>query len=73
LGGYWRAKEHAPDIVEKLNKEINAALVDPSMKARFADFGRTTFATSSAKFGKFIAQEKEKWGKVIKFAGIKPE
>ena len=81
LPGYdassWEAigapKNTPPDIVEKLNKEINAALVDPSMKARFADFGRTTFATSLAEFGKFIAAEKEKWGKVIKFANIKPD
>jgi tripartite-type tricarboxylate transporter receptor subunit TctC len=81
LPGYdassWEAigapKNTPPDIVEKLNKEINAALVDPSMKARFADFGRTTFATSPAEFGKFIAAEKEKWGKVIKFANIKPD
>jgi tripartite-type tricarboxylate transporter receptor subunit TctC len=75
--GSWEAigapKNTPPDIVEKLNKEINAALVDPSMKARFADFGRTTFATSPAEFGKFIAEEKEKWGKVIKFANIKPD
>jgi tripartite-type tricarboxylate transporter receptor subunit TctC len=81
LPGYdassWEAigapRNTPPDIVEKLNKEINAALVDPSMKARFADFGRTTFANSPAEFGKFIAEEKEKWGKVIKFANIKPD
>ena len=43
------------------------------MKERFADLGRTTSATSPAEFGKFIAEEKEKWGKVIKFANIKPD
>jgi tripartite-type tricarboxylate transporter receptor subunit TctC len=81
LPGYdassWEAigapKNTPSDIVEKLNKEINAALVDPSMKERFADFGRTTSAISPAEFGKFIAEEKEKWGKVIKFANIKPD
>ena len=68
------APKNAPlDIVEMLNKEINAAFVDPSMKERFADLGRTTSATSPAEFGKFIAEEKEKWGKVIKFANIKPD
>jgi tripartite-type tricarboxylate transporter receptor subunit TctC len=81
LPGYdassWEAigapKNTPPDIVEKLNKEINAAFVDPSMKQRFADLGRTTFVNSPAEFGKFIAEEKEKWGKVIKFANIKPD
>ena len=71
--GIGAPKNTSPDIVEKLNKEINAALVDPSMKARFADFGHTAFATSSAEFGKFIAKEKEKWGKVIRAANIKPD
>ena len=62
-----------PDIVEKLNKEINAVLADPPMQARIANFGYTAFASSSAEFGKFIAEDIEKWGKVVKFAGIKPE
>jgi tripartite-type tricarboxylate transporter receptor subunit TctC len=61
------------EIVEKLNKEINAAFVDPSMKERFADFGRITSAISPAEFGKFITDEKEKWGNVIKSANIKPD
>jgi tripartite-type tricarboxylate transporter receptor subunit TctC len=71
--GIGAPKNTPPDIIEKLNKEINAALVDPSMKARFADFGHTVFATSPADFGKFIAEEKEKWGKVIRAANIKPD
>ena len=71
--GIGAPKNTPLDIVAKLNKETNAALVDPSMKARFADFGRTTFATSPAEFGKFIAEEKEKWGKVIRAANIKPD
>jgi tripartite-type tricarboxylate transporter receptor subunit TctC len=61
------------DIVEKLNKEINAALSDPKTKARLADFGGTAIAGSPADFGKLIVKETEKWAKVIKFAGIKPE
>jgi tripartite-type tricarboxylate transporter receptor subunit TctC len=61
------------EIVEKLNKEINAALADPKMKGRLADTGGTVLPGSAADFGKLIADEIEKWAKVIKFAGIKPE
>ena len=62
-----------PDIVEKLNKEINAVLADPAMEARIANFGYTAFASSSAEFGKFIAEDIQKWAKVVKFAGIRPD
>ena len=61
------------EIIEKLNKEINAALADPKMKARLADLGGTVLPGTPADFGKLIADETEKWGKVIKFAGIKAE
>jgi tripartite-type tricarboxylate transporter receptor subunit TctC len=61
------------EIIGKLNKEINAGLTDAKMKARLADLGETPFPGSPADFGKFIADETEKWGKVVKFAGIKPE
>jgi tripartite-type tricarboxylate transporter receptor subunit TctC len=61
------------DIVEKLNKEINAGLADPRIKARLADFGGTVLAGPPGEFGKLIAEETEKWAKVIKFAGMKPE
>ena len=61
------------EIVEKLNKEINAALADPIMKKRLTDLGAAVFAGSPADFGKFIADETEKWGKVIRAANIKPE
>jgi tripartite-type tricarboxylate transporter receptor subunit TctC len=60
-------------IIDKLNKEINAALADPKIKARFADLGSSVLPGSAADFGDLIAEETEKWGKVIKFAGIKPE
>jgi tripartite-type tricarboxylate transporter receptor subunit TctC len=60
-------------IIDTLNKEINAGLADPKIKARLADLGATALPGSSADFGKFIADETEKWAKVIKFAGIKPE
>ena len=61
------------EIVDRLNKEINAGLADPKIKARLADLGGTVLPGSPADFGKLIADETEKWAKVIKFAGIKPE
>src|SRR5712691_1115876 len=60
-------------IVDKLNKEINAGLADPKLKARLADLGGTVLPGSPADFGKLIADETEKWAKVVKFAGIKPQ
>ena len=60
-------------VIDNLNKEINAALADPTMKARLADLGGTPLPSSSADFGKFIAAETEKWGKVIRAANIKAE
>ena len=62
-----------PDIIEKLNKEVNAVLADPATKARFADLGAEPMLMTPAEFGKFIASETEKWGKVVKSAGIKPD
>ncbi len=56
-----------------LNKEINAVVAEPQVKARFADIGVEPMSMTPAEFGKFIAAESEKWGKVIKFANIKPE
>jgi tripartite-type tricarboxylate transporter receptor subunit TctC len=61
------------EIIDKLNREINAGLDDPATKARLIDIGGTTLPGSPADLGKFIAEETEKWGKVVKFAGIKPE
>jgi tripartite-type tricarboxylate transporter receptor subunit TctC len=61
------------EIIEKLNKEINAGLADPKIKVRLADLGSTVLPGSPADFGKLIADETEKWGKVVRFAGIKPE
>ena len=71
--GIGAPKATPAEIVDKLNKEINAALADPKMKARLADLGGTVLAGSPADFGKFIADETEKWAKVIKFAGINPQ
>src|SRR5262245_7864336 len=60
-------------VIEKLNKEINAGLADPKLKAKLTDLGGTVISGSPADFGKLIAEEIEKWAKVIKFAGIKPD
>ena len=62
-----------PEIVEILNKQVNAALADPTFKAQLADLGAEPFAGSPAEFGKFIVDYTEKWGKVIRAAGIKAE
>jgi tripartite-type tricarboxylate transporter receptor subunit TctC len=61
------------EIVVKLNSEINSVLADVRMKTRLADLGETPVPGSPADFGNLIADESEKWGKVVKFASIKPE
>ena len=71
--GVGAPKATPAEIVEKLNKEINAALADPNMKARLADLGGDVLALSPADFGKLIADDTEKWGKVIRAANIKAE
>jgi tripartite-type tricarboxylate transporter receptor subunit TctC len=65
-------KDTPPDIVDKLNREINAALSDPRIKTRLADLGGLVLSGSSADFGKVLAAEVDKWGKVVKFSGAKP-
>jgi len=71
--GIGAPKNTPVEIVEKLNKEINAGLADPKIKARLADLGGEVLALSPADFAKLIAEETEKWGKVIRAANIKPE
>jgi tripartite-type tricarboxylate transporter receptor subunit TctC len=61
------------EITNRLNKEINAGLADPKLKARLADLGGTVMPGSPAQFAKLIADETEKWAKTIKFAGIKAD
>jgi tripartite-type tricarboxylate transporter receptor subunit TctC len=71
--GIAAPKATPAEIVEKLNKEINAALADAKMKERLADLGCSVFAGSPADFEKFVAGETEKWAKVIRAAGIRVE
>jgi tripartite-type tricarboxylate transporter receptor subunit TctC len=61
------------EIIEKLNKEIDAGLADPKLKARLIEFGASPLTGSPSEFGQLLADETEKWGKVVKFASIKPE
>jgi tripartite-type tricarboxylate transporter receptor subunit TctC len=71
--GIGAPKNTPSQIIDQLNEAINAGLADPKTKARLADLGGTPLAGSPADFGKFVADETEKWGRVIKFAGIKAE
>jgi len=71
--GVGAPKNTPAEIINGLNKEINAGLANPKIKARVADMGGTVLAGSPADFGKLIADETEKWGKVVKFSGAKPD
>jgi tripartite-type tricarboxylate transporter receptor subunit TctC len=71
--GIGAPAETPPEVIAILNREVNAALVDPTFKARLADLGEEPFASSPAEFGKFIVEYTEKWGKVIRAANIKAE
>jgi tripartite-type tricarboxylate transporter receptor subunit TctC len=76
VSSWWGAgvpKKTPADIVDKLNKAINTGLADPKIKARLAELGGTVLGGSPSDFGKLIADETEKWGRVIKFAGLKAE
>jgi tripartite-type tricarboxylate transporter receptor subunit TctC len=68
--GISAPKGTPPEAIEILNKAVNAALADPKMKARIAELGAEPMPMSPAEFGKLIADETEKWGKVVKFANI---
>jgi tripartite-type tricarboxylate transporter receptor subunit TctC len=73
VNGIGAPRATPTEIVDKLNKEINAGLADPELRARLADIGASVLVGSPADYGKLIAEETEKWAKVIKFAAIKPE
>jgi tripartite-type tricarboxylate transporter receptor subunit TctC len=70
--GMGAPKGTPADVINKLNKEINAGLADPKMKAQFAALGDVPMPMTSVEFGKFVVDETEKWGKVIRAASIKP-
>jgi tripartite-type tricarboxylate transporter receptor subunit TctC len=71
--GFGAPKNTPAEVIDKLNKEINAGLADPEIKARIADLDGTVLVGSPADFGKLLAEETEKWGKVIHAAHIKAE
>ena len=73
LQGIGAPKSTPSEIVDKLNMEINAGLADSKLRARLADLGGTVIPGSPADFGKLVAEEIEKWGKVVRFSGAKPE
>jgi tripartite-type tricarboxylate transporter receptor subunit TctC len=73
LFGIGAPKNTPAEIVDKLNREVNAALVDPKVAARVADLGGTVLAGSPDEFGKLLADETEKWAKVVRAANIKAE
>jgi tripartite-type tricarboxylate transporter receptor subunit TctC len=71
--GVGAPKATPAEILDRLNKEINSGLADPKIKGRLAGLGATTLEGSPADFGKLVADETEKWGKVIRAANIKPD
>jgi len=71
--GVVAPKGTPPEVIETLNKQINAALADPTMRKRFTELGCGVFTGSPADFEKFIVNETEKWAKVIQFAGVKAD
>ena len=71
--GVGAPKSTPGSIVEKLNREINAGLADPKLRARFAELGATTMIATPAEFGAYVAAETEKWGKAVQFSGAKVE
>jgi tripartite-type tricarboxylate transporter receptor subunit TctC len=73
LGGIGAPMNTSAEVISRLNIEINSGLTDPKLKARFADLGATPLPGAPADFGKLVAEDIEKWAKVIKFANIKPE
>jgi tripartite-type tricarboxylate transporter receptor subunit TctC len=71
--GICAPKDTSAAIIDTLNKEVNAALIDAKVISRLGEFGGLVLAGSPAEFGTFIAKDTDKWGKVVKFAGLKPE
>jgi tripartite-type tricarboxylate transporter receptor subunit TctC len=73
LFGLGAPRNTPTSVIETLNGEVNAALADPNIKDRVADLGGAVVATTPAEFGKLLADEVDKWGKVVKYSGAKPE
>ena len=71
--GAGAPKSTPAEIIDKLNKAINAALADPTVKSRLGELGAMVVASSPAEFAKFMAEETEKWAKVVKFSGAKAQ
>jgi tripartite-type tricarboxylate transporter receptor subunit TctC len=71
--GVGAPKGTPPEVIERLNREINTALANPAVKARMAELGSQIFTSSPAEFGKLISEDTEKWAKVVKYAGIKAD
>jgi tripartite-type tricarboxylate transporter receptor subunit TctC len=71
--GMAAPKNTPVEIIDRLNREINAALTDPAMRTKFTEIGGEPLAGSPSEFGRFIAEETDKWSKVVKFTGLKPE
>jgi tripartite-type tricarboxylate transporter receptor subunit TctC len=71
--GIGAPKATPPAVIEELNKQINAALADPTFKARLVDLGGAPMPMSTPDFKRFIGSETEKWAKVVQFSGAKPE
>ena len=71
IDGIGTSKSTPPEIIDRLNKEINAGLADPKLGTRMADLGAVPIPMTPVEFGRFIADETEKWAKVIKFANIR--
>jgi tripartite-type tricarboxylate transporter receptor subunit TctC len=71
--GIAAPRSTSSEIIDKLSKQINAGLADPKMKIRLADLGGVPMLMTPAEFAKFIVDETEKWGKVVRAANIKPE
>jgi tripartite-type tricarboxylate transporter receptor subunit TctC len=70
--GLGAPRNTAAEIIDKLNREINAGLADPRIRARITDLGNTPFALSPTEYGKLLAEETKKWAKVVRAANVKP-